>query len=111
MSDELVLEEADEADGEDGEEPEASSLRSELLELAEEPGLWLPGEPKLTVFRGEGFAFVAYGRSGWVHPLRLEEHQLEPTVNRIAALAGPRASSTAGDLVEWSELSTPPEAR
>ncbi len=105
VNDELVLEEADEEDGADGEEPEALALRNELLELAEEPGLWLPGEPKLMVFRGEGFAFIAYGRSAWVHRLRLEEQQVEPTVNRIAAMLGLKGLPEATWWV--GELSTP----
>ena len=88
--------------------PEAPGVSSELLELAEEPGLWLPGEPKLTVFRGEGFAFVAYGRSAWVHRLRLEDDQVEPTVNRVSAMLGLKGLAEAtwwlGELTTPSDL-------
>ena len=38
-----------------------------LLELAEEPGLWLPPEPSRNVFAGDGYSVVTYGRSAWVH--------------------------------------------
>jgi GNAT superfamily N-acetyltransferase len=87
------------------EEPEAPHVSSDLLELAEEPGLWLPGEPKLTVFRGEGFAFVAYGRSAWVHRLRLEDDQVRPTVNRVSAMLGLKGLAEATWWV--GELTTP----
>jgi hypothetical protein len=94
--------------GRDEDEPAAPAVNSELLELAEEPGLWLPGEPKLTVFRGEGFAFVAYGRSAWVHRLRLEDDQVEPTVNRISAMLGlkglPEATWWLGELTSPLDL-------
>ena len=99
MDDELDVPEASE------EEPEAPGVSGALLELAEEPGLWLPGEPKLTVFRGEGFAFIAYGRSAWVQRLRLEVDQVEPTVNRISAMLGLKGLV---DATWWlGELTTP----
>jgi hypothetical protein len=74
-----------------------------LLELAEEPGLWLPPEPKLRIERRDGFALVVYGRSAWVHHIRLE--QVEPAVEEVRALA-----AAAGlERVSWwvGELTRP----
>lgn len=62
-----------------------ASVHEDLLELAEEPGLWLPPEPKLRIERRDGFAFVVYGRNAWVHHIRLEE--IEPAVEEVGALA------------------------
>ena len=90
---------------EEEKEAEEARIRDEMRELAEEPGLWLPGEPKLLVFRGEGFAFVAYGRSASVHRLRLEEDQVEATVNRVAAMLGLKGLTEATWWI--GELSVP----
>jgi GNAT superfamily N-acetyltransferase len=60
-------------------------MHEDLLELAEEPGLWLPREPKLRIERRDGFALVIYGRDAWVHRIRLEE--IEPAVEEVRALA------------------------
>src|SRR5439155_5537641 len=46
---------------------------STLLELAEEPGLWLPPEPSRDVVVADGYCVVTYGRSVWVHRIRLAE--------------------------------------
>jgi GNAT superfamily N-acetyltransferase len=76
-----------------------------LLELAEEPGLWLPPEPKRTVFQGEGFAFVTYGRSAWVHRLRLKKREVEQKVEHVSALIGLKEL---GEATWWvGELSRP----
>ena len=60
-------------------------VNEQLLELAEEPGLWLPPEPKLRIERRDGFALVLYGRSAWVHHVRLGA--IEPAVGEVRALA------------------------
>jgi hypothetical protein len=81
-------------------------VREDLLELAEEPGLWLPPEPKLRVERRDGFAFVVYGRSAWVHHIRVDD--LEPAVAEVGALA-----AAAGlESVSWwvGELTRPRDA-
>jgi len=76
-----------------------------LLELAEEPGLWLPPEPKLAVLREEGFAFVVYGRSAWVHHIRLDDDRVAAAVDRVAAMAG---ANGAPEVSWWvGELTTP----
>src|SRR4051794_17644021 len=63
----------------------SAAMREDLLELAEEPGLWLPPEPKLRIEHRDGFAFVVYGRNAWVHHVRLAE--IEPAVDEVRALA------------------------
>jgi GNAT superfamily N-acetyltransferase len=76
-----------------------------LLELAEEPGLWLPFEPKLNVFRAENFAFVTYGRSAWVQRLRLGEDDPARIVDRVEGMIGLKGLEEA---TWWlGELSTP----
>jgi GNAT superfamily N-acetyltransferase len=57
-----------------------------LLELAEEPGLWLPPEPKLEVVRADGYALVTYGRSAWVHRARLGPDRVAGSVERVRRL-------------------------
>ena len=69
-----------------------ASVHEDLLELAEEPGLWLPPEPKLRIERRDGFAFVVYGRNAWVHHIRLEE--IEPAVEEVGALAAAAGSTS-----------------
>ncbi len=76
-----------------------------LLELAEEPGLWLPDEPRLNVFRAESFAFVTYGRSAWVQRLRLGEAEPAQVVARIEELLALRGLE---ETTWWlGELTTP----
>ncbi|HEX4519173.1 MAG TPA: GNAT family N-acetyltransferase [Gaiellaceae bacterium] len=86
-------------------EPAAAARDEGLLELAEEPGLWLPYEPKLNVFRAENFAFVTYGRSAWVHRLRLGEANLAAIVDRVEGMIALKGL----DEATWwvGELSTP----
>ena len=80
-----------------------ASVPQDLLELAEEPGLWLPPEPKLRIERRDGFAFVVYGRNAWVHHIRLEE--MEPAVEEVGALA---AAARLESVTWWlGELTRP----
>jgi hypothetical protein len=78
-------------------------VEEQLLELAEEPGLWLPPEPKLRIERREGFALVLYGRSAWVHHIRLGP--VEPAIEEVEALA----SGAGIERVSWwiGELTRP----
>ena len=78
-----------------------------LLELAEEPGLWLPPEPSHAVVRADGFCLVTYGRSAWVHRVRLDGEAVEPAVEEVRALLRARGL----DEVTWwaGERSTPPD--
>jgi GNAT superfamily N-acetyltransferase len=76
-----------------------------LLELAEEPGLWLPPEPSRDVVEGDGYWVVFYGRSVWVHRIRLEPDGVERAVESVRALLGRRGLNE----VSWwvGERSTP----
>ena len=78
---------------------------STLLELAEEPGLWLPPEPSRDVVFADGYCVVVYGRSVWVHRIRLDEPGVEPAVQEVRALLHARGL----DEVSWwvGERSTP----
>ena len=80
---------------------------SQLLELAEEPGLWLPDEPKRKVVREEGFALVTYGRSAWVHRLRLATGGAAAAVDRVGELL---RDAGMNEVTWWTgELTTPAE--
>jgi hypothetical protein len=84
-----------------------------LLELAEEPGLWLPPEPSRDVVFADGYCVVVYGRSVWVHRIRLEPGQVERAVEEVRTLLRVRSlnevswwigeRSTPADLVERLE--------
>jgi GNAT superfamily N-acetyltransferase len=81
-----------------------------LLALAEEPGLWFPQEPKLTVVRWDGFSLVFYGRDVWVQHVRLkgedwEGDKVPAAVERVAAMAAVREAKS---ITWWlGELTTP----
>ena len=66
-----------------------------LLELAEEPGLWLPDEPARRVVAGSGYAVVTHGRSAWVQRLRLDAGAVEGAVEEIRALLRGRGFAAA----------------
>jgi GNAT superfamily N-acetyltransferase len=76
-----------------------------LLELAEEPGLWLPPEPTHDVVFADGYVVVVYGRSVWVHRIRLDSGGVEQAVENVRALLRARGL----DEVSWwvGERSTP----
>jgi GNAT superfamily N-acetyltransferase len=81
-------------------------MKSTLLELAEEPGLWLPPEPSSDVVVADGYCVVVFGRSVWVHRIRLAEDEVEQAVDDVRALVRERGL----DAVSWwiGERSTPP---
>jgi GNAT superfamily N-acetyltransferase len=88
-----------------GEAPSEPEVDEGLLELAEEPGLCLPFEPKLNVFRAENFAFVTYGRSAWVQRLRLGGADPARVVDRVAGMI---AFKGLEEATWWlGELTTP----
>ncbi|HEY3920690.1 MAG TPA: GNAT family N-acetyltransferase, partial [Gaiellaceae bacterium] len=68
-----------------------------LLELAEEPGLWLPPEPKHDVVLGDGYCVVSYGRSVWVNRVRLTAEAVEQAVEDVRAIVRARGL----DEVRW----------
>jgi GNAT superfamily N-acetyltransferase len=76
-----------------------------LLELAEEPGLWLPPEPAHDVVFGDGYCVALYGRSVWVHRIRLGGEAVARAVEEVRALLRARGL----DEVSWwvGERSTP----
>jgi len=76
-----------------------------LLELAEEPGLWLPPEPADDVVVADGYCVVVHGRSSWVHRIRLGERGVRAAVDDVRALLRARGL----DEVTWwvGERSTP----
>jgi GNAT superfamily N-acetyltransferase len=80
-------------------------VKATLLELAEEPGLWLPPEPSRDVVVADGYSVVTYGRSVWVHRIRLAERAVERAVEDVRSLLRSRGL----DEVTWwvGERSTP----
>jgi GNAT superfamily N-acetyltransferase len=85
----------------------ARSLDATLLELAEEPGLWLPPEPSRDIVYADGYCVVFYGRSVWVHRARMDEHGVEPAVEHVRSLLRARGL----DEVSWwiGERPSPPD--
>jgi hypothetical protein len=80
-------------------------MRAALLELAEEPGLWIPLAPPSEVTEGEGYSVVTSLRSASVERVRLAPDQVERAVEEVRALARGRGY----DYVTWwlGELTTP----
>jgi GNAT superfamily N-acetyltransferase len=80
-------------------------VKATLLELAEEPGLWLPPEPSRDVVVADGYCVVSYGRSVWVHRIRLAEATVAQAVEDVRSLLRARGL----DEVTWwaGERSTP----
>jgi GNAT superfamily N-acetyltransferase len=82
-----------------------AGVEAPLLELAEEPGLWLPPEPTHDVVFADGYCLVTYGRSAWVHRIRLAAEDVERAVADVRSLLRARGL----DEVTWwiGERSTP----
>jgi GNAT superfamily N-acetyltransferase len=72
-------------------------VEATLLELAEEPGLWLPPEPTHDVVVADGYCVVTYGRSVWVHRIRLAEGAVAAAVEDVRSLLRARGL----DEVTW----------
>ena len=72
-------------------------MESSLLELAEEPGLWLPPEPSHDVVFADGYCVVIYGRSVWVHRIRLDGARVAAAVEDVRELLRARGL----DEVSW----------
>jgi hypothetical protein len=82
-----------------------AEVSTALLELAEEPGLWLPPEPGRDVVPAAGYAVVFSGRSAWVHRIRLEEAGVAEAVVHVRELLRSRGR---GEVSWWvGERSTP----
>jgi ribosomal protein S18 acetylase RimI-like enzyme len=82
-----------------------AEVEAPLLELAEEPGLWLPPKPTHDVVVADGYCLVTYGRSAWVHRIRLQAGDVEHAVEGVRSLLRARGL----DEVTWwvGERSTP----
>ena len=82
-----------------------AALEATLLELAEEPGLWLPPEPTHDVVLADAYCLVTYGRSAWVHRIRLAAEEVAAAVHDVRSLLRARGL----DEVSWwvGERSTP----
>jgi GNAT superfamily N-acetyltransferase len=80
-------------------------VEARLLELAEEPGLWLPPEPTHDVVVADGWCLVTYGRSAWVHRIRLAPEDVDGAVDVVRSLLRARGL----DEVTWwvGERSSP----
>jgi len=72
-------------------------VKPSLLELAEEPGLWLPPEPSHDVVFADGYCVVSYGRSVWVHRIRLDGARVAAAVEEVRELLRARGL----DEVSW----------
>ena len=79
----------------------------QTIAVAEQPGLWMPDDPTRMVFHGDGFVFVAQGRSAWVQRLRLpkDDAEVKRVVDHVDAILSFRKIDEA---VWWlGELNTP----
>lgn len=80
-------------------------MKTRLLELAEEPGIWTPPGPDAEVVAGEGYQVVVRGRSGTVERIRLRDHEVPHALEETRRLARERELE---GMVWWTgELSTP----
>lgn len=81
-------------------------MRETLLELAEEPALWIAPDPSSETIPGDGYTVVTWGRRASVLRLRLGD--VEGAVREVRALARERAIS---EVTWWvGELTTPADA-
>jgi GNAT superfamily N-acetyltransferase len=72
-------------------------MRADLLELAEEPGLWIPLAPPSEVFHRNGYSVVTSLRSATVERVRLLPDAVEWTVEEVRRMARDRGY----DHVTW----------
>jgi GNAT superfamily N-acetyltransferase len=80
-------------------------MRARLLELAEEPGLWIPLAPPSELIQANGYCLVTSPRSASVERIRLAPDQVERAIEETRALAREREF----DHLTWwlGELTTP----
>jgi GNAT superfamily N-acetyltransferase len=80
-------------------------MQLKLIELAEEPGVWLPPEPSRDVVVADGYVVVTYGRLASVHRIRLGADGVTAAVEGVRSLLRGRGFR---ELVWWvGERSTP----
>ena len=82
-------------------------MRGTMIELAEEPGLWIPQDPTSDTIVADGFCVVTWGKTATVERIRLEAGGVAaalettralPDLERITWWVGEH--STPGDLAE-----------
>ena len=80
-------------------------MKTRLLELAEEPGVWTPPGPETEVVDGDGYRVVVRGRSATVERIRLGGGDVARALEETRQLARERGLER---MVWWTgELSTP----
>lgn len=81
-------------------------MKTRLLELAEEPGVWTPAGPEVEIVDVEGYRVVVRGRSGAVERIRLgDDDDVARALRETRQLARERGLER---MVWWTgELSTP----
>ncbi len=80
-------------------------MKTRLLELAEEPGIWTPPGPDAEVVAGQGYQVVVRRGSGTVERIRLGDDEVPRALEETRRLARERGL---GRMVWWTgELSTP----
>ena len=80
-------------------------MKTRLLELAEEPGVWTPPGPETEVVDGDGYRVVVRGRSGTVERIRLGDDDVARALEETRQLARERGLER---MVWWTgELSNP----
>jgi hypothetical protein len=80
-------------------------VKTRLLELAEEPGIWTPPGPGAEVVAGAGYQVVLRDRSGSVERIRLGDDEVPRALEETRHLARKRGLE---EMVWWTgELSTP----
>ena len=80
-------------------------MKTRLLELAEEPGIWTPPGPEAEVVAGQGYQVVVRPGSGTVERIRLVEDEVPRALEETRRLARERGLAR---MTWWTgELSTP----
>jgi hypothetical protein len=80
-------------------------MKTRLLELAEEPGIWTPPGPEAEVVPGDGYQVVVRGRRGTVERIRLGDDEVDLALEATRRLARERDLER---MVWWTgELTTP----
>ncbi len=63
-------------------------MRSTLIELAEEPGLWIPPDPTSDTILGDGYCIITWGKTATVERIRLSDKGVPAAIEATRALPG-----------------------
>jgi GNAT superfamily N-acetyltransferase len=63
-------------------------MRSTLIELAEEPGLWIPQDPTSDTILADGYVVVTWGKRATVERIRLSEDAVPAALQLTRGLPG-----------------------